>query len=430
MKMKKLARVFTSAVLVSAMVATMGGMTSFAADKEIPLTKEVVTPTQTYVPTATYTFKLAVGEGGVLNPDRFDSDGFKGNTGYSSEVELLGGLEDGVIFGGSDPKETTISYISMTDEGTKTTGDAAWTYSKVGSNKIKVVESVFQAPGVNPGIYHYTIDEVSNAAEGLTNPVKGMTYDSRTKDIYVYVVNGDNGNNRVDNVIVVNPDGSKDGNNPDYTNNTNISTGVTFTNNFDGKNDENEDTFYDLTVKKIVTGNQGEKGVDFKFDLSVTGTGRDYYLTYGDANNALNTATAIKNEDNGSVSGINLRDGDSITIHNLFGEDIYNVEELQAELAGRGYTVKVATVNAEDGQKTSDLLNKTTQELVDLQKENGYKVENATNATGNAQMVVIENNKDVTTPTGIVLSFAPYILLVALAGVFGVLFLRRKKEEF
>ena len=44
-------------------------------------------------------------------------------------------------------------------------------------------------------------------------------------------------------------------------------------------------------------------------------------------------------------------------------------------------------------------------------------------------IVEFTNNRDAVTPTGIVMSFAPYILLVALAGVFAVLFLRKRRHE-
>ena len=91
-----------------------------------------------------------------------------------------------------------------------------------------------------------------------------------------------------------------------------------------------------------------------------------------------------------------LKDGESIQIYGLTESDKYTVTE--ADYGSDGYT----TTN---GSKTDVV-------------------------TDDGDSYTVTNDKSVTTPTGIVLSFAPYILLVALAGVFGVLFLRRKKEEF
>ena len=43
--------------------------------------------------------------------------------------------------------------------------------------------------------------------------------------------------------------------------------------------------------------------------------------------------------------------------------------------------------------------------------------------------VVCTNLKNAVTPTGIAMTVAPYILMVAVAGIFAILFLRRRHEE-
>ena len=62
------------------------------------------------------------------------------------------------------------------------------------------------------------------------------------------------------------------------------------------------------------------------------------------------------------------------------------------------------------------------------------EIKSTTNvATGTIEAdttVAYRNDKVVTTPTGIVMTFGPYVLLIALAGVFATLFFRRKREEF
>ena len=44
--------------------------------------------------------------------------------------------------------------------------------------------------------------------------------------------------------------------------------------------------------------------------------------------------------------------------------------------------------------------------------------------------IVVTNARSATTPTGIAMTFAPYIVMVAFAGVFAVMFLRKKREDF
>ena len=42
---------------------------------------------------------------------------------------------------------------------------------------------------------------------------------------------------------------------------------------------------------------------------------------------------------------------------------------------------------------------------------------------------IITNTKEAVAPTGIAMTVVPYILMVAVAGIFAVLFLRRRHEE-
>ena len=44
--------------------------------------------------------------------------------------------------------------------------------------------------------------------------------------------------------------------------------------------------------------------------------------------------------------------------------------------------------------------------------------------------LTITNHKDAVTPTGIVMTFAPYVALIGLAGVFAATFLRKRREDF
>ena len=80
-----------------------------------------------------------------------------------------------------------------------------------------------------------------------------------------------------------------------------------------------------------------------------------------------------------------------------------------------------------------------------INKNDGYTVSytvgssdatSATYATSTEQTmgktdnaVVCTNLKNAVTPTGIAMTVAPYILMVAVAGIFAVLFLRRRHEE-
>lgn len=146
-------------------------------------------------------------------------------------------------------------------------------------------------------------------------------------------------------------------------------------------------SIYDLIITKNVTGNQGDKSKDFDFPIQVTGAENEkFYVTFSDDRTPI-TLT------NGSQT-IKLKDGQSATIHGLSMTDTYSVDE--ADYTKDGYTTTVE--GAKKGQISAD----TT--------------------------VVFTNHKQVTTPTGIVMNIAPYVLMVAVAVVLAVVFLRKRNN--
>lgn len=399
MKMKKLARVFTSAVLVSAMVATMGGMTAFAAVDSVPLTKNLETDPNVLAPAASFEFVISEGREGSLDAGKF------GNTDQNSSNKTLkvkAGIEDGLYFsrdGASIKKTATISSLVKSDS--KST-DSKWVYSN-NDTQIYINEDKFTT-ATTPGIYHYVVHEKTPTKDSITQ-YPGITYDEKDYDVYVYVfVNEETDESYVDDIIVAGPDGTKvgDGNGDGIT----YDKGVVITNTYATKN---------LTVTKTVSGNQGEKGRAFNFSISVKPGNTEvsgeesYNLVYG------NTSVTLNKDNNWTVSNVTLAHNAIATIYGLTADDKYTVKE--DNYAGEGYetTMTIAETGKEDETLTF--------------------INNQDRTTGEKSMedstaITVTNRKNVTTPTGIVLSFAPYILLVALAGVFGVLFLRRRKEEF
>ncbi|HJC88165.1 MAG TPA: QVPTGV class sortase B protein-sorting domain-containing protein, partial [Candidatus Eisenbergiella intestinigallinarum] len=76
------------------------------------------------------------------------------------------------------------------------------------------------------------------------------------------------------------------------------------------------------------------------------------------------------------------------------------------DCSGEGYVTKIDNEKVEDGNYTS---------------------------TGNLnadKTIVYENIRNASTPTGVVLNIAPYIAMVALAGVLAFVFLRRRHNNF
>lgn len=222
-----------------------------------------------------------------------------------------------------------------------------------------------------PGIYHYTISETAGSYEGIK-------YDNAVYDAYVYVVNDDT---RVAVEAVVFAKGGSKANE------------LSFVNDY-GKDDDN-DTTHDVTITKAVTGNQGEKNREFTFTAAVAGDEGEWYKVVKTAQDG--TTTESKLVSGGDALEYKLKDGESIHIYGLSENDTYTVVETDANKDG--YTTTAS------GELSGKL-------------------------TADGTSVMVTNNREVSPATGIALTFAPYILMVALAGVFAVLFLRKKREEF
>lgn len=179
-----------------------------------------------------------------------------------------------------------------------------------------------------------------------------------------------------------------------YVNSNKDVYAYTFTNTAaaDGKDDgvfTNDYTMiYDVKITKKVTGNQGDKSKDFSFTIDASGAdGEQFYVTYGDGK----TVTLATGKDSQTIT---LKDGQSATIHGLSATDTYSVEEV--DYTKDGYTTTV------DGAKSGSISADTT--------------------------VTFTNHKEATAPTGIMLNIAPYVLMVAVAAVLAVVFLRKRNS--
>lgn len=230
---------------------------------------------------------------------------------------------------------------------------------------LQVNSSAFTAPGV----YRYVVKETAGTYEG-------MTYSTESKFFDVYVKAGVGGAMEAYSYTFVDPS------------NTSVKNDGIFTNNFD-KDDTSAD-LNKLTITKTVAGNQGDQNKEFDFTITINGTaGEKYYVTYG-AGQTAEIQTGV-------ASVIKLKHGQTATVTGLSATDTYTVAE--ADYSADGYTKTVAGDN-----------------------ESG-------NGATNNKTVNYTNTRDVSTPTGIAMSFAPYVLALGLASVLLFAFMRRRRAE-
>lgn len=248
--------------------------------------------------------------------------------------------------------------------------DTSATYTKTG--KINVNVGVFEKPGV----YHYLVTETQGTYDGIT-------YDVIPRHLYVFVVNATNGY-EVDAIKVV-----KDGE-------TAKADDLKIVNSY-GDGTTNDD-IHDFIIKKTVTGNQGHKNMPFSFTVTINGdnagkAGAEKYMAVKTPKTGGEETIHITD---GVAENFTLMDGETLHIYGLSEKDTYTVVETDANTDG--YTTTVPGNAA--GTLTAD----------------GITVE-------------FINDKQVGPATGVAMTFAPYVLLVAAAGGLGAVVLGKKKRE-
>lgn len=164
------------------------------------------------------------------------------------------------------------------------------------------------------------------------------------------------------------------------------------------KTDRIENTYSagSLSISKTVTGNLGDKSKYFKVTVTLTGEeGKTYATSYAVTGGSYTeNPTSIEI---GTATDFYLKDGDTITIENL----PYGVT----------YTVVEADYTESDGYDAADYTFSDEDKKIDSESDT----------------VKITNNKDTSVDTGITMDSLPYIVLLALVVVAGVVFFSKKR---
>ena len=290
------------------------------------------------------------------------------------QKEVTGGY-----FGGGEFKYTITSTTAPTYAGftprTSTNpligiGDATIDIAAggtTGSEQIIVNQDAVDA--AQPGVYRYQIKESPSG-------IAGMKDDDRTFDVDVFVTS-DNGTGRKISYYIVSENGQK--------------ADLKFTNTL---------SLNDLTVSKVVTGNQADLADEFDFSFTVTpanGTkNTSIRYNYDGKNDQAVTAgqavnlTGVGNGENFVITG--LAEGDSVTI-------------TENDTQNRGY--------------------KTTYKVDDGTAQNGTSAK----VTGANSKVEFTNTRTADTPTGLIENIAPFVLAIAAAGIVFFIYFKRNKDE-
>ncbi len=340
---KKFSTRLMAALMAGTLAAGMMGMSVSAAGVHsgnpvttIPVTKNVLTDGNTMAPNTTFEFEVAVADAGTFNDGNKDQVVYKG---------IAGGL-------------TAETGAAFTPRGK---GSAAGTYTAEGS--LKTDAAVFERPGV----YHYTVTEKANNYEGVTT-------DTTSYNVYVYVYSGTDG------LYVGNVVSARNGNKTD----------LIFNNDYG--QDKNKDTTHDVVIKKVITGNQAVTSDKFNLVVTVTGTAGEKYKVTLD-NVEQNPLTS------GEKATYTVTNNTEIHIYGLTeGDKVQAVEEANTQ----GYQATYTT-GLSEGTLT---------------------------ISSDGSEATVTNTKNSTSPTGVILNYGPYILMITLAGSMAAFFFfKRNRKE-
>lgn len=388
-----------AATLAGAMVLSMNGMawadptTDQTTDpapspsiEEISFGKEVTADLNTYAPNTNFKFTLSNGTGG--EKEFADEDAESGKV----KINVLAGVNGGLYFGTKEDKKTE-SILSFTPGMSPDINKTEYNSYTNNEGKINVDVSVFESTGV----YEYILQESQGSYDGIT-------YDTQKIHIYVNV-----GNNDTDNGYKVLSVWSTD----DKTNNK--LGELKFINRY-GYGDTT-DKIHDFTIKKTVSGNQGEKNKEFSFTVTIDGDDADKPEAGAEKYMAVKKSKTGEEETihitDGVAQNFTLMDGETLHIYGLSEKDTYTVTE--TDYSADGYTTIVKADVEND-------------EFVNIPAI-GRPGEDGKVLTDDGWVVEFINDKHVGPATGVAMTFAPYVLLVAAAGGLGAVVLGKKKRE-
>lgn len=292
--------------------------------------------------------------------------------------------------GDADTFEGNTVFAGVTGGLTAGTG-AEFSPTKQGMN---TVSSSYSATGTlktdvskftEPGIYHYLVSEAANNYEGVQT-------DTTVYDVYVYVYTNTDGSLYVGDVAAIK-----------LINNKKTKTKLAFENNYGAG--ENDST-HDIVIKKIITGNQAKLDDTFTVTVTVNGTSGEMYKVVLDEGK---TGTRTESITSGTSKDFTVTNDTTIHIYGLTESDKVTVVEKDNTL---GYSASYSVVKKSDDSVVST-----------------KKINEGVNVTNDGSKAEVTNTKSITSPTGIVMNYGPYMLMVALAGLMAAFFLRKRNHE-
>ena len=452
MKMTKLTKL-TALLLAILMVALAG--TAYAVDTnqegtgtsgtaitEVELTKDIVlfntTSEDIYEPNITYTYTLA-----VQNPDSAtitDKNGVTGTvkTGVAGLVTIQGSNGSGYTGTAGTSASLVFGDDSSAGSATNAEGSTVSSASKTASRNLKLAFNPSATGLTEAGIYRYVITDTT-AAANLTAAgiVRSSDYDPvRYLDVYVEWADTTHTTLQVYGwVLYKTTDGTAtaDGESSlaykDTASTTIKVTGYNVESEMLGSNSTADEYHtYNLSVTKTTTGTLADLGHEFPiavtFANSTVTSLTDFYSTGDFANTELALSATGGYSVNTSLNSTpSVKDGDTFSFIGLPAGTTFLINE-------KNDTSDSYKVEIKDETTSTDLF----AEAIVAAGENtalttATALENDNGTAFGTEDIQITNTLDAISPTGLVLRFAPYALMLIGGVVLLVIAMKHRKSR-
>ncbi len=338
-----------------------------------------------------------------------------------SELTISDGSSSANVKAGPAGSVKFTESNATTDSVTYSISDGPKPYSEVGTAFTKNISLTFEMDQFSaPGIYRYKLEDKTDASTlyeaGIVRPVD---YD---KELYldVYVVNGDNG-------LTVSAARLVPAN-----------TSITSNDGKPGGFEGDEYYTFDFKLTKEVAGSMGDKTHPFPFTITVDNKGLPYFIE--DTSEGAEAGSTVSSTE--TTISVALKNGESFKIYGLCDKATVTVTETNdtsdtytVTITGKNDTAfnsgDVATNRTITATITSNQGSTTDLPISTYDSENTTtNVSNEPDAAG-ASDITFENKLDSVSPTGLVLRYGPFVLLLAGAVCFFAVGRKRKetKEE-
>lgn len=362
-----LRRIF--ALLMAVMMIAALGMSAAAEGEEGEETPTVVT-TKEYEVT---NFKTLTKEDKAFAPD----------TEFKFTIAPLDGAPAGVAFVAAADNQSVADGVLTIDVNPDTTDidtDTEEAENSISYNAKFVInlmngeEKIF----TDPGVYSYTITELENTDNGITNDT------ATTRKLDVYIGTLDDGTLTIEGAMIFKGEDKLLG----------------FVNDYDTA---------ELKVTKTVTGNLGDRDKQFAFTITINGDeGENYYIEKYASAEATDPSATFTAENGIALTGITLADGEYFVVYGLSEGDSYTVIEDSDD--AEGYTTTVVAETKDNEARTGSGTIDVAAEVVD-------------------ESVAFTNDKSANVPTGIAMTVLPFVAMIALAAIVAILFFQKRERR-